>query len=237
MWKRDGEWKKRVFALIFGWPEDREFVEKMCFGASYSTSNKLLLVAVMIRNWCCSFILCSYETVFLIAFVSSCAMALRLTSKWLERFPLAYLWDCLLQHGGSGKTRTSSSWSMQPLRPLNSTDPETIPFDQRPGRRIFPPVNLGQSNLRLFKFLVSLDLQTSNFGQCGTASSVVQKESPCTVFLQQPCRTFRTNRCVAPIPCECKPKGNYCIKHIVCSLAQLHTLIYPQAHHWTMWTK
>ena len=71
---------------------------------------------------------------------------------------------------------------MHLLRPLNSTDPETIPFDQRLGRRIFPPVNLGQSNLRLFKFLASLGLQTSNLGQCGTASSVVQKESPCTVF-------------------------------------------------------
>ena len=33
--------------------------------------------------------MCSYETVFLIAFVLSCAMALRLTSKLLERFPLA----------------------------------------------------------------------------------------------------------------------------------------------------
>ena len=95
--------------------------------------------------------------------------------------PLVYLWDCVLQHGGSGKKRTLSSWSMQPLHPLNSTDPETIPFDQRLGRRIFPPVNLGQSNLRLFKFLAS-PLQTSNFGQCGTASSVVQKESPCSFF-------------------------------------------------------
>ena len=33
------------FVLFFCWPEDREFVEKMCFGASYSTSNKLLLIA------------------------------------------------------------------------------------------------------------------------------------------------------------------------------------------------
>ena len=46
----------------------------------------------MIRNWRCSFIMCSYETI-LIAFVLSCAMALRLTSKWLERFPLA---SCIL---------------------------------------------------------------------------------------------------------------------------------------------
>ena len=35
--------KKSVFASFFGRPEDREFIEKMRFGASYSTSNKLLL--------------------------------------------------------------------------------------------------------------------------------------------------------------------------------------------------
>ena len=37
--------EKRVFASFFGLPEDREFVEKMRFGASYSTSNKLSLIA------------------------------------------------------------------------------------------------------------------------------------------------------------------------------------------------
>jgi len=37
--------KKTVSASYFSWPEDHEFVEKMRFGASYSTSNKLLLVA------------------------------------------------------------------------------------------------------------------------------------------------------------------------------------------------
>ena len=41
----EGGEKKGVFASFFGWPEDRELVEKMCFGAPYSTSNKLLLVA------------------------------------------------------------------------------------------------------------------------------------------------------------------------------------------------
>ena len=35
---------KSVFVLFFGWPEDCEFVEKMCFGASYSTSTKLFLL-------------------------------------------------------------------------------------------------------------------------------------------------------------------------------------------------
>ena len=44
--KGDGGWEESVFAF-FGRSEDREFVgeNKMRFGASYSTSNKLLLVA------------------------------------------------------------------------------------------------------------------------------------------------------------------------------------------------
>ena len=37
--------KQSVFASFLGWPEDRDFVETMHFGASYSTSSKLLLVA------------------------------------------------------------------------------------------------------------------------------------------------------------------------------------------------
>ena len=38
--------KKSVFLSCFGCPEEREFVEKkMRFGASYSMSNKLLLIA------------------------------------------------------------------------------------------------------------------------------------------------------------------------------------------------
>ena len=36
---------KSIFALFFGLSEDRKFMEKMHFGASYSMSNKLLLVA------------------------------------------------------------------------------------------------------------------------------------------------------------------------------------------------
>ena len=39
-------WRVEEKCIVYsGWPEDREFMEKMCFGASYSTSNKLLLVA------------------------------------------------------------------------------------------------------------------------------------------------------------------------------------------------
>ena len=42
--------EKNVFAAFFGWPEDREFIEKMHFGASYSTSNRLLLIARQIMT-------------------------------------------------------------------------------------------------------------------------------------------------------------------------------------------
>ena len=43
--KGDGGWEKSVFALFFGWPEDWSSWKKKCFGASYSMSNKLLLIA------------------------------------------------------------------------------------------------------------------------------------------------------------------------------------------------
>ena len=43
-WKGDGGWKK-VSASFFGCPKDHEFVEKKRFGASYSMSNKLLLIS------------------------------------------------------------------------------------------------------------------------------------------------------------------------------------------------
>ena len=43
--KGDGGWEKSVFASFFGWPEDHVFMEKLHFGASCSTSNKLLVVA------------------------------------------------------------------------------------------------------------------------------------------------------------------------------------------------
>ena len=42
--------EKSVFASFLGWPEDREFIEKMRFGASFSTSNKFLLTARHILN-------------------------------------------------------------------------------------------------------------------------------------------------------------------------------------------
>ena len=44
-YRRKGmEGEKKCLCVFFGWPEDREFIEKMRFGASYSTSNKSLLV-------------------------------------------------------------------------------------------------------------------------------------------------------------------------------------------------
>ena len=45
----DGE-KKVSLRRFFCWPEDREFVEKMRFGASCSTSKKLLLIARHIKT-------------------------------------------------------------------------------------------------------------------------------------------------------------------------------------------
>ena len=36
-------------SLFFGWPEDSEFIEKMRFGASYSSSNKLLPDTLWLR--------------------------------------------------------------------------------------------------------------------------------------------------------------------------------------------
>ena len=45
LWKGDGGWEINVFVSFFGWPEDRELLEKMHFGASYNMSNKLLLIA------------------------------------------------------------------------------------------------------------------------------------------------------------------------------------------------
>ena len=43
-WGKGIGWDKSVFASFFGWPEDHELME-FYFGASYSTSDKLLLVA------------------------------------------------------------------------------------------------------------------------------------------------------------------------------------------------
>ena len=43
--KGDGEWKKSVFTSFIGQSEDNELMEKISFLPSYSTSNKLLLVA------------------------------------------------------------------------------------------------------------------------------------------------------------------------------------------------
>ena len=43
--------RKVSLRRFFAWPEDREFIEKMRFGASYSTSNKLLVVPDTLWLW------------------------------------------------------------------------------------------------------------------------------------------------------------------------------------------
>ena len=43
-WERGWRVEKK-FCIVFGWAEGRKFMRKMRFGASYSTRNKLLLVA------------------------------------------------------------------------------------------------------------------------------------------------------------------------------------------------
>ena len=96
---------------------------------------------------------------------------------------------------------------MQPLRPQNSTDPETIPFDQRLGRRMFPLVNLEQSNLRLLRFLANLGLQTSDLGQGGTESSVVLKESPCTVLFAATLRNCSYKQVCSPHTMRVQTQG------------------------------
>ena len=56
----------------------------------------------MIRNWCCSFIMCSYETMFRLP--SFCLVLWRWgwpVNDWnVFLLPLVYLWDCILQQGG-----------------------------------------------------------------------------------------------------------------------------------------
>ena len=50
----EGEKKRGVFALFFGYPEDHEFIEKKCVlwhpMASYSTNNMLLLIFRLIMT-------------------------------------------------------------------------------------------------------------------------------------------------------------------------------------------
>ena len=121
--------------------------------------------------------------------------------------------------------RTPSAWSTQPLRPLNSTEPETIPFDQR----LAGPANLPASQSRAkqpstVKLLASLGQQTSNLGQCGTASSVVPKESPCTVFWAATLQNFSNEQMCSPHTVRMQAQGEQLHQaHLVI----LCTVVYP----------
>ena len=89
----------------------------------------------MIRNWCCSFDMFSYETVVWLPSLS-CAMALKLTSKGLETFSSCLLSTCETayytmvaavkrEHHLPGQCSLSAHWTAQNRH-----------FDQRLGRRI-----------------------------------------------------------------------------------------------------
>ena len=95
-------------------------------------------------------------------------------------------------------------------------------------------------HVALFKYLTHLGLQTSNHGPCCAASSF-----SCAKGNAQHCcyccsvcgwgvggggegdsetsQNFSYKKCVAFIPCKPKFKGNNCIMHILCPLAQLYT--------------
>ena len=49
--KRGWRVEKSVFELFFGWPEDREFVEKVRFGASYSRATSYCLLPDTLWLW------------------------------------------------------------------------------------------------------------------------------------------------------------------------------------------
>ena len=78
---------------------------------SFTPMETRRLISVMIWNWCCSFIMCSYETVFWLP--SFCLVLWRWgwrVNDWnIFLLPLVYLWDCILQHGGSGGIQTHTS--------------------------------------------------------------------------------------------------------------------------------
>jgi len=64
----------------------------------------------MIPNWCCSFVMCSYETVF---WLPSFCLVLRRwgwpVNDWnVFLLPHVYLWDCVLQHIQGRSSSTSS---------------------------------------------------------------------------------------------------------------------------------
>ena len=107
---------------------------------------------------------------------------------------------------------------------LNSTDPETIPFDQRLGRRIFPPVNLEQAT-----FDCSSSSQIWVYKRL-TLASVVQhlrlsrRNRPaflcfcflffCVLFSPATLQNFSYQQVCSPHTMRVQAKGNNCIKPI-----------------------
>ena len=89
------------------------------------------VLGVVIRNWCCSFDIFSYETVVWLPSLS-CAMALKLTSKGLETFSSCLLYTCETayykmmaavkrEHHLPGQCSISAHWTAQNRRPFLST--------------------------------------------------------------------------------------------------------------------
>ena len=86
---------------------------------------------VMIRNWCCSFIMCSYETVFWLLFVF-CLVLWRWgwpVSDWnVFLLPLVYLWDCILQQNRLTRFSTVPHFLCPPIPDSDSTCATTLGY-------------------------------------------------------------------------------------------------------------
>ena len=79
---------------------------------------RIQIVPVVIRNWCCSFDMFSYETVVWLSSLS-CAMALKLTSKGLETFSSCLLYTCESAY-------YNSNWTLNVLSIKVSSDTRWI---------------------------------------------------------------------------------------------------------------
>ena len=158
----------------------------------------------------------------------SWAKSLKLTSKGLETFSSCLLYTCETvhynmvavvkrEHRLSGQRSLSAHWTAQNQRPSLSTRGWAGESSRQCISR----------NLQLLKFHAHLGQQKSNHGQCGTASSVVPKDSLCTVFAAALQNFSYEQVCIyiALIPRECKFKGNNYIHRVLWSLAQLYTFI------------
>ena len=151
-------------------------------------------------------------------------MARKLISKRMEMFSSCLLYTCeTVSHKMVAALRREHHLPDHNAAssPPDQAEPETIPAAFRPGsgspgQRIkFPPPAKQPSSVQVSP---RLGLQTSNLGHCGTASSTEPSSNLAELFT-------RTGVYVAFILCECKFKGNNCIKRILCSFAQLYTFV------------